>query len=321
MNLNNEAKEIYMNKSKDEFIICAVNEICEDIKKLNIDKRLSEKLLKDVSVINDYVTNVVYENTNYEKIVEMLRKYCQKKLSSIRKIYIGSKDKINLDECDNYIDIIKSYLRKVTIDSIKKDMFNQDEVKIIKMILNDENPYNILSLRYPIDLIALYLERISMIISSAIKKEILKEKLENSNSFEIFYLSKIIVVKNWAFSLPKTLQSYCFEKGLEKLSEIIRKNYLDVTDSEIKKELENMTIKEVSKNNNTQRIIPFSYTNNYKSKDNFENNIAHYFFSDLDDDFTPNTFKSINNNYGSDVVTYTKEHAMSKIVYEYKKNK
>ena len=48
-----------------------------------------------------------------------------------------------------------------------------------------------------------------------------------------------------------------------------------------------MTIKEVSKNNNTQRIIPFSYTNNYKSKDNFENNIAHYFFSDLDDDFTP----------------------------------
>lgn len=256
MNLNNEAKEIYMNKSKDEFIICVVNEICEDIKKLNIDKRLSEKLLKDVSVINDYVTNVVYENTNYEKIVEMLRKYCQKKLSSIRKIYIGSKDKINLDESDNYIYIIKSYLSKVTIDSIKKDMFNQDEVKIIKMILNDENPYNILSLRYPIDLIALYLERISMIISSAIKKE-----------------------------------------------------------------LENMTIKETSKNNNTQRIIPFSYTNNYKSQNNFENNIAHYFFSDLDDDFTPNTFNIINKNYGSDVVTYAKEHAMSKIVYEYKKNK
>lgn len=324
MIITSEMKKLFIDDKKYEFSMCVLNAFEEDIKELKINKRFEDKLIKDLEIVRDYINDVVFDNDNYELVKNKIMKYCAKKRYIFRSIYTKpcyQNVEINFEECDNYIDIIKRYLEGVSANEILFTKYNREEEKIIKTIINGENPYNIISKSYPASILACALERITTVIEDSIIKTNVKKRIENSNQLEIFYLSKIIVVKNWASKLPKDIKHFCFNKGLQKLSDIIRTDYVYTNDVKIRSILNNMSVLEISSPNKSLPIIPSHYIDEYLETHEYERVIASYYFSDLDDEFKPESLVKYKEIYGSEIVNYMKEKAMSDIAKSYMKDK
>ena len=280
-----EIKKIYENESYNLFVIKIIKQICEEIKSLNIDIKFGNKVVSDVEIIKTYIEDLIPNYESYDDIISEINKYWINKKNEIYDIYLknDSNSKIDTKESDENIKIIKSILKKLGKKRIlEKTSFNYYEKRIINTIIEEKNPYDMVSNNFPARGLINFIENITDTLIILFQEYNTTEKLKNYNQNEVFYLNKISLVKNWAYNFPKDIRIIMYNKGIELLSELVRKTGNLLTDQEIINELNNMPVLVLKKNKKVNLLVSDKYINAFIPKDNFEKNIFDYYYKDID---------------------------------------
>jgi len=251
----------------DSYYACNINKIM-----LNIQNDINKKLLNN-------------KNKTYESVINDIIRYWKNKLSKIKEIYsVDYRDKFYLSSQITQVQIkfiIKNidFINKMSI----KSNFIELEQLVLKEIKNQRNPFHIVSSKYPLNAIAIAVERIyeivqnKMMVENENKKEQKKEgkkakrkRAKYKKSKEFLYLYNIISIKNATFIMPINLQNIYFNLAAHSFSNLISEGKnVDIND--IKKFLINLTEKEVIKLiNNSNVLVPQETIEEYYSDEEID---------------------------------------------------
>lgn len=314
---NTEFESIYQKGDFNLFISKIMEYVCFKLKELNIDKRFANKLIQDVKKIKLYIEDLVSNYDSYDELINQINSYINQKLLEIYDIYLKDNDNmvIDLSLSDENIKNIKIILEKLTKKEVlKKGDFNYYEKRIINIIHEGKDPYEMVSNEFPARGIINFIENIVNILNELYETQKLNNKLQDYNQNELFYLDKIDLVKKWTYKFPIEMYDIIYNKGIKFLSELIRKKGYGLTEQEIIFELNNMPISVLKNNKRVNMLVSENIVNNFEPQNEFEKVIFDYYYKNIDQEYNPDNIKLYEISYGDSEIKKEKYNIVFKLL-------
>lgn len=314
---NTELESIYQKGDYNLFVSKIMEYVCSKLKKLNINRRFANKLIQDVKKIKLYIEDLISNYDSYDELVKQINSYINQKLLEIYDIYLKDNNNkiVDLSLSDENIKNIKILLGKLTKKEVlKKGNFNYYEKRIINIIDENKDPYEMVSNEFPVRGVINFIENIINMLNELYETQKLNNKLKDYNQNELFYLDKIDLVKKWTYKFPIEMRDIIYNKGIKLLSELIRKKGSVLTEQEIITELNNMPISVLKNNKRANLLVSENTVNNFEPQNEFEKVIFDYYYKNIDQEYNPDNIKLYEISYGDSEIKKEKYKIVFKLL-------